>query len=112
MNSDKLALRLSLGLTAMMAVILLVEQADLKPWFYPLLVVFNCDCLYQFLRPVCDVITGKDYIRCCGVRGEFRKSYKSDSVTYAFDLGFNVLPLCFYLYTMTAFVGWLVNSSN
>ena len=95
----------------MMAVILLVEQADLKPWFYPLLVVFNCYCLYQLLRPITDVITGKDYIRYSGSLG-FRKSYKSDPVLYAFGLCFSVFVLCCYLYSTTIFFDSLINSSD
>ena len=112
LNSDKLALRLSLGITAMMAAILLVGQADIKLWLYPPLAVLNCHYLYLFLRPISDVITGKDYIRCYLRSGELIKSYKRNPVRYAVGLVSNVLPLCCYICFITPFVDWLVNTSS
>ena len=96
----------------MMAAILLVGHADIKLWLYPPLAVLNCHCLYLFLRPISDVITGKDYIRCYLRSGELIKSYKRNAVMYAVDLGFNVLPLCLYICFMAPLFEWLVNSSN
>lgn len=60
MNSDKVAIALTLGIAAVELVILLSKGIDIgSDWLFYLLYAILCYVLFQGLRPIADVITGK-----------------------------------------------------
>ena len=99
MNSDKVAIALTLGISAVELVILLSKGVDIGSDFIYLLYGIICYGLFQGMRPIADVITGKDYIRHWDTTA-WKKIYKSSPIEYMFNLGSSVIFLCLMLYFM------------
>ena len=105
LNSDKFALAATFAIAAVRVVILLSKgSVDIgADWIFCILYAVLCYGLFQFLRPIADLATGKDYIRSWSRYG-MERIYKSSPIKYTIDLGFSVIGLCFLFYMM--FVIW------
>ena len=105
LNSDKFALAATFAIAAVRVVILLSKgSVDIgADWIFCILYAVLCYGLFQGLRPIADLATGKDYIRSWSRYG-MERIYKSSPIKYTIDLGFSVIMLCFLFYMM--FVIW------
>ena len=105
LNSDKFALAATFAIAAVRVVMLLSKGAvdTGADWIFYILYAALCYGLFQVLRPIADLVTGKNYIRSWSQYG-MERIYKSSPIKYTIDLGFSIIGLCFLLYMM--FVIW------
>ena len=98
LKSDRAALILTIPIAAIELAILLINGVYLDPiWLFCILYAAICFTLFHALRPIGDVITGKDYIRVFTRYDVTRKTYKSSRIAYAFGLVFAVFTVVFVM---------------
>ena len=99
LNSDRVALAATFAIAAVKLATLVGKGINTGPnWIFCLLYAALCFGLYQGLRPIADVVAGKDYIRSWDHGLE--RIYKSSPIKYTVDLGFAVFGVCCLLYFM------------
>ena len=98
LKSDRAALILTIPIAVIELAILLINGVYLDPiWLFCILYAAICFTLFHALRPIGDVITGKNYIRGFTRYDVTRKTYKSSRVAYTIDLAFAVFIVVFVM---------------
>ena len=98
MNSDNLAKAVALALVVIKLVLSLDKMSGAH-WAFYLLWGLLFWGLFQCLRPVADVVTGKSYIRGWWYGRDY-KTPKSKPFEYCIELVFSVIPVILCLYMM------------
>ena len=102
MNSDNLAKTVALALVVIKLVLSLDKMSGAH-WVFYLLWALLFWGLFQSLRPVADVVTGKSYIRGWWYGIDY-KTPKSKPFEYCVELVFSFIPVIVGLYMMFRFI--------